>query len=111
MTIIQLLINILSVFRLSNLFYEEDGPYKIFELIRERSGLFVYQTNSGVIRNLDESGENYNFFGNLLSCFWCISIYISLFVYILDQFKLGKIFNIIMAFSAASILIKEKIIG
>lgn len=109
MTIIQLFINVLSVFRMANLFYEEDGPYKIFELIRERSGLFIYQTNNGVVKNLNEPDGNYNFFGNLLSCFWCISIYISLFVYILDQFKLGKILNIVMAFSAASILIKEKL--
>lgn len=111
MTIINLIINAMSVFRIANMFYEEDGPYKLFEKIREFAGLFVYQTNTNVIRSVDEPDGTYNLLGNLLSCFWCTSIYIAGFVYILDKFKLGKSINIIMALSAISIIIKERVIG
>lgn len=111
MTIIELIINIFSVFRLTNLLYEEEGPYNIFGHIREIAGLFIYQTDTELVRYVNEENGKYNFFGNLLKCFWCTSLYTSLIVYLLNTFKLGKIVNTILALSAISIIIKEKIIG
>jgi hypothetical protein len=111
MTIIELIINIFSVVRLTNLLYEEDGPYNIFEHIRQFAGLFIYQTDVEIVRYVDEENGKYNFFGNLLKCFWCTSLYTGLIVYILNLFKLGKAFNTILALSAIAIIIKEKIIG
>ena len=107
MHFIQLITNIFAVFRLTLLFVEEQGPFNIFEKIREYFGLYIISTDQGVEKVVEEP-NGYNFFGNLLSCFWCTSLYISIIVLILDKFKIGKVILQWLSYSGIAIVIYNK---
>jgi hypothetical protein len=51
-------LSILAVWRITHLFGKEDGPFDIIFLIRKKAGA--------------------GFFGSLLDCFYCLSIWIAL---------------------------------
>lgn len=57
LTFTYLLLGVLAVWRLSHLFYGEDGPWDIFVRLRRRAGQ--------------------GFFGRLLDCFYCLSLWFS----------------------------------
>lgn len=52
------ILSVLAVWRLTHLFNKEDGPFDIIFLIRKKAGA--------------------GFFGSLLDCFYCLSIWIAL---------------------------------
>lgn len=52
------ILSILTIWRLTHLFSKEDGPWDIIYRIRKAAGA--------------------GFFGNLLDCFYCLSIWIAL---------------------------------
>ena len=52
------ILSILAVWRITHLFGKEDGPFDIIFLIRKKAGA--------------------GFFGSLLDCFYCLSIWIAL---------------------------------
>jgi hypothetical protein len=52
------IITVLAVWRLAHLLSKEDGPFDIIFLIRQKAGA--------------------GFFGSLLDCFYCLSIWIAL---------------------------------
>lgn len=62
----------LAVWRLSSLFIHEDGPWNMFQRIREWAGIVH-----------DENGVPWivpgSFFAQLLSCVWCISVWFGAF--------------------------------
>ena len=51
-------LSILAVWRITHLFGKEDGPFDIIFLIRKKAGA--------------------GFFGSLLDCFYCLSVWIAL---------------------------------
>jgi len=76
---------ILAVWRISYLLSQEDGPFDIIIRIRKQIG----------------SG----FFGNLLDCFYCISIWVSIpFAYLLCEGWLDGIITLFALSGAASLL-------
>jgi len=58
MNILYLILSVFAVWRLTHLLGKEDGPFDIIFLIRQKAGI--------------------GFFGKLLDCFYCISIWIAL---------------------------------
>jgi len=57
MNSLEMILIILAVWRLTHLLSEEDGPFDIIFLIRKKAGN--------------------GFFGSLLDCFYCVSIWIA----------------------------------
>lgn len=68
MNTIELFIISLAVWRLSSLLVVEDGPFDIFAQVRSRVGV-----------KYDEMSHPYgtNVLSKMLSCIWCVSIWIS----------------------------------
>lgn len=70
MSLSALLILILATWRLSSLLVDERGPLDVFVRIRELAGI-----------QHDESKKPFlypeRFFAQLLSCIWCISIWVA----------------------------------
>ena len=58
MSILYLVLCILAVWRLTHLFSKEDGPFDIIYAIRKKAGA--------------------GFFGSLLDCFYCTSVWVAL---------------------------------
>jgi hypothetical protein len=58
MTLVELIVGVLAVWRLTHLFQAEDGPWELFVRLRQIAG----------------SG----FWGQLLDCFYCLSLWFSL---------------------------------
>ena len=58
MNIFYLVLSVFAVWRLTHLFNKEDGPFDIIFLLRKKAG------NS--------------FFGRMMDCFYCLSIWIAL---------------------------------
>lgn len=73
MPIEHLAIHFIAIWRISNLFVYEAGPWNIFLRLRESAGI-----------EHDDSGHPYmipdNFTAQLLSCIWCFSIWVSFYV-------------------------------
>ena len=67
MSLSKLIVAILATWRLASLLVNEDGPFKMFDWLRKRAG--VYFT--------DEVGTPLSFLGKLLSCMWCASVWIA----------------------------------
>ena len=57
MNVLYVILSIFAVWRLTHMLGKEDGPFDVFYLIRKKAGA--------------------GFFGNLLDCFYCISIWIA----------------------------------
>ena len=72
MEIQHLVVYFIAIWRISNLFVNEQGPWGIFRVIREWNGI-----------QHDESGYPYmipdNFGAQVLSCIWCFSVWVSFF--------------------------------
>lgn len=77
------LLTILAVWRVTSLLYQEDGPYKIFEKIRE--------TSKGAFE-----------------CFWCLSLWVSIPFALALHFDTMFIIYW-LAYSAGAILIESAI--
>lgn len=58
MSITYLILSILATWRLTHLLGKEDGPFDLIFLLRKKAGA--------------------GFFGNLLDCFYCLSLWIAL---------------------------------
>lgn len=71
-TITNLVIYGLAIWRISNLFISERGPFSIFMWIRERFG-FSHDDQGNVF--IIPAG----FWGETFSCVWCFSIWAGLF--------------------------------
>ncbi len=78
------LLYILAIWRITSLVASEDGPYKIFERFRD----FLAKTLK---------------YGVKADCFWCMSVWVSLFVVWGIQ---GDIIHW-LAYSAGAILVEE----
>lgn len=62
---------VLAVWRISNLLVEEEGPFHVFQRIREMAG--IVHDDTGVPSMIPD-----RFFSNLLSCVWCTSMWVAL---------------------------------
>jgi len=82
-----LVLGILGVWRITHLFYAEDGPWDIFVRLRKLAG----------------SG----FWGKLLDCFYCLSLWIAVpFALVLGDGWMERIF-LWPTFSAGAILLER----
>ena len=58
-----------ATWRISSLLYDEAGPWKMFIWLRERLG---------VLHDEDGTPVGYSKWAEILECFWCITIWVSL---------------------------------
>lgn len=92
----RLIIKILAVWRLTALFVYDRGPFRIFEKTRETAG----------VQYLGRDGWPRTFFGQLLSCVWCFSIWAAVVVWIIDKTPIKWILEL-LAFSGGAVLFDE----
>ena len=84
---IQLIVIILAVWRITHLLQAEDGPWDLVFRLRKLMGS--------------------SFFGHLMDCFYCLSIWVALpFGYAVGDSMLNR-FLLWMAFSGGAILLQE----
>lgn len=87
MNILYLVLSVFAVWRLTHLFNKEDGPFDIIFLLRKKAGE--------------------NFFGKLMDCFYCLSIWMALpFGIWLGQTWIEKIL-VWLALSGAACLLEQ----
>lgn len=65
------IIGVLATWRLTSLLHYEEGPFKVFERFRDKIGAFQERTHETPI------GLRYLGIGNLVSCFWCLSVWVA----------------------------------
>lgn len=70
MDTITLFILILATWRISSLLVYEDGPFEIFERLRQRAG---------VVYNAHSQREGTNELARALTCLWCVSVWAGAF--------------------------------
>jgi len=92
---LELFVYALAVWRISNLFVNERGPWKLFVHIRELSGIEHDESGTPVV--IPDS--------SVFSCFLCTSIWVSLFTILMPNF-----FKDIFAGSALAIFINRKVV-
>lgn len=88
---------VLATWRLSCLLVQERGPGDVFKRIREMPGVETHA--------LGPDGWPMTFFGRLLFCIRCTSVWAALAVLILSQ--LAPWLVRVLAFSAGAIIIEE----
>jgi hypothetical protein len=77
----------LSVWRITHLLQAEDGPFDVVFYIRKKAGA--------------------GFFGSLLDCFYCLSIWVALPFALWTGNDLKEIILLWLSFSAAAILLEK----
>ena len=99
MTPLYLAILALATYRLAHLISLEDGPSKVCRRLR----LFA-----GAYQIMDGSWDSETFFGKLLSCFFCASVWIAALIYG-EQVYLSALdfLWIILALSGAACLLQK----
>jgi hypothetical protein len=86
----RLAVGVLAVWRVTHLFYNEDGPWEVFARIRRLAG--------------------HGFWGKLLDCFYCLSLWVAFpFATVLGS-GWREIFLLWPALSGAAILL-ERVTG
>lgn len=102
MTFTELLIYGAATWRIASLLVRERGPFDVFVRIREKVGILHDDEKEPV-------GYPETFFGELLSCVWCSSIWVALlwgFVILILPLWSLKI-AMIFAFSTIAIVIDK----
>ena len=97
-----------ATWRLGSLIRNESGPYKIFDKFRDWAGITeVYEGEDRVLYG------NGTVISEILECFWCLSIWVAMFICVLAAagglITWQQVFFSILATSAISIIIEEKI--
>ncbi len=87
MNITTFLITALAVWRITHLFAKEDGPFDIVFKIRKKAGI--------------------GFWGKLLDCFYCCSIWVALPFALWLSYGLADIFVNWLALSGAACLLEQ----
>jgi hypothetical protein len=102
MSFVDIFILALATWRISSLFVDERGPFDIFVKVRSWTGITHDQSRVAV-----EFPDT--FFAQLLSCVWCLSVWVGLF-FAITYFTLWYIAIWIafpFALSAAAIVISK----
>lgn len=104
MRAVELVVIGLAVWRVSSLLTSEHGPFHIFSRLRERFGI-VHNGNGRPAQWPD------NFWGELLTCVWCISPYVGLFASVLYYLSGSVIVWLCLPFalSAVAILVNKQV--
>lgn len=104
MTPLEFTILSLATWRLSSLLTREDGPFYIFRRLRELNGIVHDEDGNAIV--VPE-----RFFALLLSCSWCVSIWVAFFVVLFWYIMPGVLFivSLVLALSAIAIFV-DKII-
>ena len=101
MTPLEFIAYCLATWRISSLLVDEAGPFDVFVKIREVFG----------IKHKDRIPYEYpeTFFAQLLSCVWCVSIWIGLFMTLAWLWVPEILFLVALPFalSAGAVLIKK----
>lgn len=71
MSFLEFVVLSLATWRVSHLVTQEDGPFDIFIIVREKIGRIEHDDDGQVVM-IPET-----FFGKLLSCVWCLSVWIA----------------------------------
>jgi len=85
MSSLQFVIYSLVVWRISSLLVNEDGPYKIFEYIRNHAQVHT----------------------DVLNCVWCTSIWIGVLVALLTSSSVSMIPTLALAYSGIAIIVES----
>jgi hypothetical protein len=101
MSFIFLVILGLATWRVSSLFVNEQGPFNMFVKIRELAGIQHYPEDFSIVQIPDR------LFAQILSCVWCMSMYVGIFWTILYFVHPGLALGLSLPFalSAMGILI------
>jgi hypothetical protein len=97
---IELIVNGLATWRISNMLVEEEGPYDIFERLRHRLGVQYLE---------DGAAYSHNEWGKLFTCVWCMSVWVGAIVFIVSTLTGVAWFGIPFALSALAIIINEAV--
>jgi hypothetical protein len=89
----------LTVFRVTHLLVVDDGPFGVFCMLREAAGVFDENGTIVVTKEWLWSG--------LLSCHWCLSVWIALPMALLWRGLSLTVFPAWMALAGASALLEE----
>ncbi len=92
----------LAVWRITNLFVWERGPYDIFGKIRNRLRIVRVTLPNGT-----ELNDSENELGKLFSCIWCLSPYVALVLFLIRKTTIGNAFITIMALSSCTIVVDK----
>lgn len=99
-----IIIMILAVWRLTSLLHTERGPFNIFVKIR---------TKFGVTHDNEHFPIGYpdTFIGNLIACYWCLSVWVAIGVWVTYLLfpKVTLILYVPFAISAGAIILNERI--
>lgn len=118
MSLTYLVVLALATWRLSSLLVEEDGPFGVFRSLRAFAGAGEFSqhgldatrlTPQEVERVMMRAGRPESFLAGLLSCVWCISVWVGAFWVILAVFLPAFTFYaaLVFALSAAAIFLQE----
>lgn len=110
----------LATWRVSSLLVNEDGPWRVFRRMRRlaragewsQAGLDAGRLSSDEVEwVMMQAGRPEGFFSGLLSCIWCVSVWVSALVVIMWLIwpHLAITACLVLAISAMAILIERVI--
>lgn len=108
--ILDLFIISIALFRITNLFVYELGPFWIFDKIRNKFGIHRLEFPDGSVQFTNINKSDKNLINGWLDCFWCFNLILSIFVCIV-YLLIPQLIYILLPFaiSGISIYIKETI--
>ena len=103
MNALHLIVLALATWRLSSLISAEEGPYNIFGRLRSKVGVYY------IGERVDASGE----LAKLISCTWCLSVWIGAIAGVTYYFLREPIVWIVLplSLSAAAIIVGKFVEG
>jgi len=101
MTTLEFIVYCLATWRISSLLVNEAGPFGVFVKIR---GVFGIKHKDGIPYEYPET-----FFAQLLSCVWCTSIWVAIFVTLFWVVSPGVLFVVLLppSISAGAIFFEK----
>jgi len=102
MTLLEFLIFSLATWRLSSLLVNEAGPFDMFVKIRELTGIQHNEEKEPLVI----PGR---LFAELLSCVWCTSVWVAIFLFVASQLclTLALFISTPLALSAVAIILEK----
>lgn len=96
-----LLILLLATYEVTDWLVYQDGPYKIFEKIRNYFGLYDYGVDNSKSHILSFlNSKDYNLIGNILECPYCTKVWVALLLTIIVSINI----NILLPIAAMGMI-------
>jgi len=103
MQLIEIIVYSLATYRIAEIIVNEGGPFNVFGKLQRMTGVIWDESSRPIPAD--------NFFSEVLSCVYCLGVWIGIFFAVVSMFQFGIFIAMPFAISAGALIVRRYIDG